>query len=311
MNISRRSLLKGVLASGVVAMRPGQAQAREKRQPHPEAVGVLYDSTRCVGCGGCVVACKEANGLPWDAPKELSSTTKSVLKKKKVVAPGGEEATAFVRQQCMHCVDPSCVSACMLGALHKEGEGKRDLGGERQGTGIVLYDKSLCVGCRYCQIACAFAIPRFEWTSAAPGIVKCELCRQHAQPEAQGPLAQANPGCCQVCPAEALSYGRRTDLIVEARRRIAEDPQGYNPRVFGEVDGGGTQVLMLAGAGVSFQQLGLPKLPDHSSAYQSERAVHAPYLSGATPIALYATAAFIIRRNAPKSDEADVKGGAR
>ena len=93
----------------------------------------------------------------------------------------------------MHCVDPSCVSACMLGALHKEGEGKRDMGGEQKGTGIVLYDKDLCVGCRYCQIACAFTVPKFEWHEAFPLIVKCELCRHRADPEEGGAAGAGQP----------------------------------------------------------------------------------------------------------------------
>lgn len=301
MNVSRRSLLKGVLAAGAAAALPREAQAREKRAPTPKAVGVLYDSTRCVGCNGCVVACKEANQLPWDAPKELSNTTKCVVKRQRLGA-SAEDGVAFVKQQCMHCVDPACVSACMLGALHKEGEGKRDMGGEHKGTGTVVYDKSLCVGCRYCQIACAFAIPKFEWHAAAPRIVKCEMCRHLAVPAAEGPQSVANPACCQTCPSEALVFGYREQLLEEARKRIAAEPERYQAHVYGETENGGTQVLYLAAKDVSFEQLGLPKLPEHSNAQFSESVSHAPYLHGLTPVALYATAAFLVRRNQSKQD---------
>jgi len=264
---------------------------------------MLYDSTRCVGCLGCVAACAEANfpsvveqGL-FQEPKDLGPTAKSVVR---TVQAG--PSTFFLKQQCMHCVDPACVSVCMLGALHKEGEGKRDMGGERKGTGIVLYDKSICVGCRYCQIACPFSVPKFEWSKAFPMIVKCEMCRARAHPGATGPLACADPACCQACPAGAVVFGRRTDLLAEARRRLAQKPELYNGRIYGESDNGGTQVLYLAGAGVSFARLGLPELPTESSAQFSESVSHAPYLHGVTPIVLYGIAAFVVHRNRKLQD---------
>jgi hypothetical protein len=192
----------------------------------------------------------------------------------------------------------------MLGALHKEGEGKRDSGGEKKGSGVVMYDKGLCVGCRYCQIGCAFNVPKFEWEEPLPLIVKCELCRHRRDPAKTGPLAVANPACCEVCPREAVIYGKREELLAEAKRRLAADPQRYNGHVFGEKEGGGTQVLYLAPAGVSFKQLGFPELGEESQAHFSESVSHAPYLHGVTPIALYAAAAFVINRNKKKEEAA-------
>ncbi len=307
MRISRRSLLKGAVAAGATTALAGRAEAREHVEPSPAAVGMLYDSTRCIGCRACVTKCKEANDLPYtrgaekiyDAPTDLNSETKNIIK---VFAAGGDRS-AFVKQQCMHCVDPSCVSACMMGALHKEGQGTREHPGEKKGTGIVLYDRSTCVGCRYCQIACPYSVPKFEWSKAFPLIVKCELCRHRADEKKAGPLSVANPACCEVCPREAVIYGRREDLLAEAKRRIASDSKRYQGEVYGEKDGGGTQVLYLAGAGVTFQQLGLPQLGEESMAHFSESVSHAPYLHGFTPVALYAAAAFVIRRNKKKEEE--------
>ncbi len=306
MRFSRRAFLEGAAVAGATAALPRTADAREEVEPEPEAVGMLYDSTRCVGCGGCVAACKEANELPYqDEPKELDCNTKNVVKTRHLSRPAAGGATsAFVKRQCMHCLDPSCVSVCMMGALHKEGRGKRDSGGERPGSGIVLYDKELCLGCRYCQIACAYSIPKFEWAKAVPRIVKCELCRQRADPSKGGALAVANPACAEVCPAEAVIYGRRADLLAEAHRRIAAEPQRYGSRIYGEHDGGGTQVLYLAAAGVSFKDLGFPDMPEHSPASLSESVSHAPYLHGLTPLALYGAAAFIVRRNWKKAPPA-------
>ncbi len=303
--LSRRSWL-GLVAAGAGVAATRRAAAREPATPLPEAVGLLYDSTRCVGCEGCVAACKESNHLPFDGePKELDCTTKTVVKTRRLRQPAASGGTsAFVKRQCMHCVDPSCVSACMLGALHKEGEGKRDTGGERKGTGVVLWDKELCLGCRYCQIACAYTVPKFEWRTSNPHIVKCELCRHRADPAKGGAHAVANPACAEVCPAEAVVFGYRADLLAEAHRRIAAEPGKYNEKIFGEHDGGGTQVLYLAGAGVSFRDLGFPDMPERAPAQISESVSHAPYLHGLTPIALYAAAAAIIRRNKKRAEDA-------
>ena len=305
MRISRRGLLKGA----ATVLSPA-ADARERVEPGPEAVGMLFDCTRCVGCRACQTACKVANELPadtveanggvYDAPADLNSTTKNIIKS----LPTKDGGQVFVKQQCMHCVDPACVSACMLGALHKEGEGRRKIDGEKKGSGIVLWDRITCVGCRYCQIACAFNVPKFEWTEAFPAIVKCELCRHRADPTKEGPLAVANPACAEVCPRAAVVYGRRADLLSEAKRRIAAEPARYAAHVYGESEGGGTQVLYLAAAGISFEQLGLPALPERSAAQFAESVSHAPYLHGLSPIVLYAGLSLIVRRSRRKQAEA-------
>ena len=312
--ISRRELLKGAAlaagAAGAVAAIPERAEARHAVEPGAEAVGMLFDSTRCVGCRACQTACKKANKLPadevqanggvYDAPTDLNSTTKNIIK---VLPTSGGDF--YMKQQCMHCVDPSCVSACMMGALHKEGQAKRTIAGEKQGSGIVLWDKITCVGCRYCQIACAFNVPKFEWEEAFPAIVKCELCKTRADAKASGPLAVANPACCEVCPREAVVYGHRAALLAEAKRRVAAEPARYAPKVYGEKDGGGTQVLYLAAKGVKFEELGLPALREASAAEFSESVSHAPYVHGLTPVALYAAMAFAIRRNHRKEAQAE------
>jgi Fe-S-cluster-containing dehydrogenase component len=315
MAISRRDLLKGAAVAGATLAVAGTAEAREKVDPGADAVGLLFDPTLCVGCRGCQTACKTANKLPadkveatggvYDAPADLNSSTKNIIKS--LPTEGGGQT--YVKQQCMHCVDPSCVSACMMGALHKEGEGKRHIEGEKKGSGIVLYDKWTCVGCRYCQIACAFNVPKFEWFEAFPLIVKCELCRHRADPKAEGPLAVANPACAEVCPRDAVVFGKRAELLVEAKRRVAASPDRYEPHVYGEKEGGGTQVLYLAPKGVSFQQMGFPALPERSAAQLSESVSHAPYLHGFTPIALYAAMAFVIDRNKKKEAAGHEAGG--
>jgi Fe-S-cluster-containing dehydrogenase component len=298
--MERREFLKGLLGTGAVAAATkataAEASVERRREPVADAIGMLYDATLCIGCKACVVACREANhlepeGTLHDLQTELNCNTKNVIKLYKDEA--NPSVFSFMKQQCMHCIDPGCVSACMIGAMHKEK------------GGLVAWDGDLCVGCRYCQVACPFQVPKFEWDDAFPKIVKCELCRQRADPKKEGPLAVANPGCCEVCPREAVVYGKRAELLAEAKRRVAAQPERYEAKVFGERDGGGTQVLYLAPKGVEFSALGLPVLPERSSAELSEKVSHAPYLHGITPIALYAGLALVIKRNKKKEEAAE------
>ena len=287
--MDRRSLLKGLAVAGAAAALPtGDASARAATAGAPaDAVGLLYDATRCIGCKACSVACKEANDLPpsssgatpglYDAPVDLAGDTKSVIK---LYRDG--ETVSYVKSQCMHCIDPACATACMLGALQK---------GEK---GIVTWDGSKCVGCRYCQMACPFNVPRFEWTARNPKIVKCELCKDR--------LAKGEePACATVCPRGAVTFGTRAELIAEAKARIAAQPDLYVPKVYGETDGGGTQVLYISH--VPFEKLGLPALGDRPSAETARNVQHAVYKGFIAPVALYAVLGAVLLRNRRHPDE--------
>lgn len=270
MTISRRDMLKGLSAAGISMAIAPAADARHAATVKPDDVGMLYDSVRCIGCRACTTKCKEVNGLPpevreidgaqYDAPVDLSSTNMSILK---LYQDGGTHA--FVKRQCMHCADPACVSACMAGALHKSK------------NGTVAYNKNVCVGCRYCQIACAFDVPKFTWFEAIPQIVKCELCRH--RPE--------GPGCCEVCPREAMVYGTMADLSRTARERIEKEPDKYLPHVYGEEEAGGLHVLYLTRKEVPFVNLGLPEVPYQPIPEASERIQHTLYKGFMAPAALF------------------------
>jgi Fe-S-cluster-containing dehydrogenase component len=143
----------------------------------------------------------------------------------------------FVKDQCNHCLEPACASACFVRALRKVS------------TGAVVYDASLCVGCRYCMIACPFNIPTYEYSEPlTPRIRKCHLC----QPRLEKGLL---PGCVESCPKEALTFGPRKKLIREARQRIDKHPDRYQDHIYGEREMGGTSWLYLAGQ--PFGQLGM------------------------------------------------------
>jgi Fe-S-cluster-containing dehydrogenase component len=287
--ISRRTAIKSALFGGVVAAGATVAAGAEEHvEAPPDARGLLYDATLCIGCKACVTACKEANGMPaetgpqglWDRPDDLSAKTRNIIKLYRV-----GETTSFVKRQCMHCVDPACVGACMMGALKK------------REYGIVSWDGTRCVGCRYCQIACPYNVPKFEWETAGfynPRIVKCELCRHR--------LADGRePACTEVCPRHAVIYGTREELLKEAHKRIAANPKLYQPKVYGEHDGGGTQVLYLSH--VDFDKLGLPTLPDESSAETTRNVQSSIYKHFVAPVALYGVLATVISRNQRQASE--------
>ncbi|MFH1049544.1 MAG: 4Fe-4S dicluster domain-containing protein [bacterium] len=186
---------------------------------------ILTDITKCIGCAECVNACKVTNNLPPDKPREwqkndgLSSKNwTSVLHNQKY----------FVRKQCRHCLEPACESVCPVGALHKTE------------MGAVIYDKDKCMGCRYCMMACPYGIPRYDWDDAVPYIKKCILCYYNIQ---DGKLKE--PACTSACPTGATIFGERDELLAEARKRIANEPDKYLNHIYGEKEVGGTNVIYI------------------------------------------------------------------
>ncbi|MFH2129386.1 MAG: hydrogenase 2 operon protein HybA [bacterium] len=284
MELKRRNFLKGLAGAGAgVAAAPlisGTALARESKKLQEDHVGMLYDNTRCVGCKSCEVACKRANNLPveldasgiYDAPRDLSEKTMNIIKMYK-----DEEGQAYVKRQCMHCVDPSCVSGCPVSALNKEP------------NGIVTWDPDACCGCRYCQMNCPFNIPKFQYNDFYGRIVKCEMCINTNLPK------QGQPACTEACPNDAVIFGKVTTLLDEAKRRIKQSPHIYVNQVYGEKEGGGTSVIYLSK--VPFEKLGLPNLPDYSQASVSESIQHSLYQGLIAPIVIYAGLAAIAFKN--------------
>jgi Fe-S-cluster-containing dehydrogenase component len=160
-SLTRRELL-GNLARGSVVAAAGAAMGGAVKassaapQARPDAVAMLYDTTVCIGCKACVGACTIANGLVpdtslsgglWQMPLDLNPHTKNIIQ---LYQSADGEQESFIKRQCMHCIDPACVAGCPFGALYK---------GEK---GIVSWEGSRCIGCRYCEISCPFDVPRFE-----------------------------------------------------------------------------------------------------------------------------------------------------
>jgi formate dehydrogenase iron-sulfur subunit len=195
-----------------------------------KAKGLLIDITMCIGCRECERACARVNHLPEEEASDLSATHYTVVK-------GYKDDSVFVRRLCMHCNQPTCVSACLVGAFTKTE------------TGAVLYDESKCIGCRYCMEACPFEVPRYEWGSLTPRIQKCRMCYERV-------AAGQQTACAEACPTGATLFGDRDDLIREARKRIDENPGNYVDYIYGLKEAGGTSVMFLSA--VPFEQLGFP-----------------------------------------------------
>lgn len=292
MAFSRRNFLKISASSGLALASSQLPLARAGAPPEapPEAVGILYDATLCIGCKSCMVNCKKYNAMPdgalytdgtipyendgpngiYDAPSDLSAKTLNIIKA--YTSGTGEtkdqpeNGFSFIKQHCFHCIDPACASVCPVGALKKNSV-----------TGAVTYDKGKCIGCRYCQVACPFSIPKIEWDITSPEIRKCQLCSHRM-------LEGGYAACCEFCPTGASLFGPVADLREEAKLRLSLTPGEYydypvhridgNDRVpkkvstyynhaYGLTEAGGTQYLLLAG--VPFEHLGInPRITDQN-----------------------------------------------
>jgi NAD-dependent dihydropyrimidine dehydrogenase PreA subunit len=159
---------------------------------------------------------------------------------------------------------------------------------------VVEWDGSLCVGCRYCQMACPFNVAKFEWTKALPKIVKCELCKDRL---ADGKI----PACAEVCPRGAVIFGKYNELLDEAHARLQQHPNDYVQKVYGEKDLGGTQVLYLAN--VEFEKLGF-RFDNTAPVPEVQQTVqHGIYKGFAAPVALYALLGAVMFRNRRKGEK--------
>lgn len=203
-------------------------------QDDSKNMSILTDTTKCVGCQKCVAACVETNdtGDPvpyiYDHPDGLSGTRWTAVLKIE---------DEYVRKQCLHCLEPSCVSACLVHAL------------DQHENGAITYNAGKCIGCRYCMLACPFKIPRYQWNTPVPFINKCILCYDSL-------LEGKQPACTGACPYGATIFGTRKEMLAEARHRIDAEPDKYIDRIWGDHDYGGTSVLYISG--VSLGELCFP-----------------------------------------------------
>jgi Fe-S-cluster-containing dehydrogenase component len=258
--INRRTFLQGSLAGAAAAtVSLGKNTEAATFEGYPDAMGVLVDLSRCVGCRSCEAACNREQKLPapekpfndfsvfdeiHHGQKRRTDETRYTIVNRYDIP--GREHPLFRKIQCNHCLEPACLTSCFVNAYTKTPEG------------AVIYDSSVCVGCRTCMVACPFYIPTFRYSSAfKPRIMKCVFC--HDTRLTKG----LPPACVEACPQEALTFGRRTDLVAAGKQRIRENPGRYIDHLYGEHEAGGTSWMYLSPA--PFEQVGIdttvPKEP--------------------------------------------------
>jgi len=207
------------------------------------AKSVLVDLTRCTGCRGCQVACKAWNERSaretvqtgsYENPPALSSDCYTRIRFNEG-EDKGSPVWSFVKEQCLHCKEPACVSACPVGALVKSPEGP------------VKYVFDRCIGCRYCMVACPFEIPKYEWENTNPWVQKCTFCSERIKDGME-------PACIKTCPTETMFYGDEGQVMAEAKKRLGAGKDKYVQQIYGEQEVGGTAWVYISSR--PFKELG-------------------------------------------------------
>jgi len=236
--MKRRCFLKVTGAAGAT-LAAGSAAAQQP-QDDTEFVGVLVDTTRCIGCRACERACAEEHDLPVPDPQSNGALeeVRTTSDERWTVVNRYETSRGevFVKTQCMHCWQPACAAACLTNAMYKTREGP------------VIWRSGKCMGCRYCMVSCPFDIPKFEYDEWNPRIHKCTMCADRID-------RGLKPACVAACPTDALMFGMKRDLMEVARTRVYNHPKKYVRKIYGEHEVGGTGWLYLAS--VPFEELGL------------------------------------------------------
>ncbi|WP_058234381.1 DMSO/selenate family reductase complex B subunit [Devriesea agamarum] len=164
----------------------------------------FVNQAACTGCSACQMACKDKHDLPegvnWRRVREYTagSTTQRAD-----ATFNQDVTTVYTSISCNHCDDPICVKVCPTTAMHK---------GE---DGIVSVDPNVCIGCRYCEMACPYSAPQFN--PEAGVMSKCNFCADYI-------AAGKTPACVAACPSRALDYGEAEDLRRKYGREAGVEP---------------------------------------------------------------------------------------
>lgn len=253
--------------------------------------GMLIDLTKCMGCRGCQVACKQWNDLPAEEtsvgenftnPQNRSAYTWTLVEFKTMEFQG-KVASTFTKSQCLHCEHPACESACIGAAIHKT-----DLG-------PVIVDHDKCIGCRYCLIACPFGVPKYEYDKPVPKMQKCTMCYERVAHGMQ-------PSCASTCPSDAIIFGERSELLAMAKARIAKGNGKYVDHVYGEHEVGGTAVMYISGMPLELTALNTNVTHDQIPSYTWKAMKQLPALLGFVSVASLGLLAYSNRRTALEAE---------
>ncbi|MBA2849404.1 4Fe-4S dicluster domain-containing protein [Thermosulfuriphilus ammonigenes] len=243
---SRRKFLKalaGTLAATVPLsafrfLSPAEVRASIKGSRIRWAF--VVDTTKCVGCGFCVKACKKENEVPYDAPITRTWVERYVITKdgkahidtpkggrdgftspkirEEVIPPEEITKAFFVPKLCNQCENPACVQVCPVGASYQTPEG------------VVLIDRKWCIGCGYCIMACPYGVRFFHPVYKVAD--KCTFCYHRIS-------KGMKTACVQACPFGARMIGNLKDpndpvtkIVLTQRVAVLKDEYGTKPQVY-------------------------------------------------------------------------------
>lgn len=195
----------------------------------------LLDTTKCMGCRACQVACKQWNDLPGEAtdffagpeytnPAELSAITWNHVKFFEIDRSNEEHPVwQIMHKKCYHCEQANCMTVCPEHAISR-----RD--------GWVVIDQDKCIGCGACVNECIYKVPHISRTDYKSH--KCNACTVHKRDI---------PACAFACPTNALMYGNRFEMLHEAESRLRKYKQAQFPNasLYGRDQFGGLNMLVI------------------------------------------------------------------
>ncbi|MBH0311629.1 formate dehydrogenase subunit beta [Alcaligenes faecalis] len=267
------------------------------REPVGGEVAKLIDTSKCIGCKACQVACMEWNDTRdeighnvgvYDNPADLTDKSWTIMRFAEYESPAGDLEWLIRKDGCMHCEDPGCLKACPSpGAI------------VQYTNGIVDFHEENCIGCGYCVTGCPFDVPRISEKDKKA--YKCTLCSDRV-------AVGQEPACAKTCPTGAIVFGTKEDMQHHAEERIEDlKSRGFeNAGLYDPAGVGGTHVMyVLHHADKPELYSDLPKDPQISPMVSLWKGVAKPL--GVAAMALTALIGFFhyIRTGPNETDEED------
>jgi formate dehydrogenase iron-sulfur subunit len=273
------------------------------REPAAGAVAKLIDTTKCIGCKACQVACMEWNDLRdeigtnvggYQIPHDLTDKSWTLMRFAEYENPKGDLEWLIRKDGCMHCQDPGCLKACPSpGAI------------VQYSNGIVDFMEENCIGCGYCVTGCPFDIPRISKRDHKA--YKCTLCSDRV-------AVGLEPACIKACPTGALVFGTKEDMRGHAAERVADlKSRGFEHAGLYDPSGvGGTHVMyVLHHADQPQLYNGLPHNPQVSPVVRLWKGLSKPTALGIMALTALAGFFHFIRVGRNEVTEADEAAAAR
>ena len=224
-------------------------------------VSKYIDTTTCIGCKACEVACKEWNDLKtlpnqqvgsYQTLPTLNAQFWNLIRFNELDVDGGL-AWLMRKDQCMHCADPGCLAACPApGAI------------VQYSNGIVDVNPENCIGCGLCETGCPFDVPRFHAKTGK--MAKCTLCVDRVE-------SGLEPACVKACPTGCLHFGTKEDMVTLGNARVKQlQATGFKQAALYDPPGvGGTGVVTVLAHGDRPELYGLPRDPQIPTAVGVKR----------------------------------------